>query len=157
VLDHDSGGPGVSWARQLRTGDRVSFSGPEGSFVLRDGAYHVFAGDETAAVAFGQMLRAVPAGAGVYGVIEAGEAADRLPLDRALNWQYRNGRPAAGSQTLLEALRRLQLPSKPGVAYLAGEARTIQLLRRHLVTERQWPRQAVRTKPFWTPAKRGLD
>ena len=79
VLDHDSGGPGVSWARQLRTGDRVSFSGPEGSFVLRDGAYHVFAGDETAAVAFGPMLRAVPAGAGVYGVVEAG---DRLSLDR---------------------------------------------------------------------------
>jgi NADPH-dependent ferric siderophore reductase len=157
VLDHDGGGPGVRWARQLRAGDRVSFSAPQGSFVLRDGAYHVFAGDETAAVAFGPMLRALPAGAGVYGVIEAGEPGDRLPLDRPLTWQYRNGQPAAGSQTLLEALRGLQLPSEPGVAYLAGEARTIQLLRRHLVSERGWPRQAVRTKPFWTPGKRGLD
>lgn len=64
---------------------------------------------------------------------------------------------AAASQTLLEALARLELPAEPGIAYLAGEARTIQLLRRHLVSDRGWPRQAVRMKPFWTPGKRGLD
>jgi NADPH-dependent ferric siderophore reductase len=157
VLDHDTGGPGARWARQLRAGHRVSFSGPQGSFVLRDGAYHVFAGEETAAVAFGPMLRALPPAVPVYGVIEAGEPGDRLPLDRPLHWQYRNGQPAASSQTLLEAFTQLELPSDPGVAYLAGEARTIQLLRRHLVTERGWPRQAIRTKPFWTPGKRGLD
>jgi NADPH-dependent ferric siderophore reductase len=45
----------------------------------------------------------------------------------------------------------------PGIAYLAGEARTIQLLRRHLVSDRGWPRQAIRMKPFWAPGKRGLD
>jgi NADPH-dependent ferric siderophore reductase len=157
VLDHGDGGPGVRWARQLRAGDLVSFAGPQGSFGLHDGAYHVFAGDETAAVAFGPMLRALPPGAGVYGVIEIGEPGDRLPLDRPLRWQYRDGQSAASSQSLLEAFAGLDLPSEPGVAYLAGEARTIQLLRRHLVSERGWPRRAVITKPFWTPGKRGLD
>ena len=52
---------------------------------------------------------------------------------------------------------RLELPATPGVAYLAGEARTIQMLRRHLVAERGWPRQAIRTKPFWAPGKTGMD
>jgi NADPH-dependent ferric siderophore reductase len=80
-----------------------------------------------------------------------------LPLNRELRWQYRHGQPAAASQTLLAALARLELPDQPGVAYLAGEARTIQLLRRHLVTERGWPRQAICTKPLWTPGRRGLD
>jgi NADPH-dependent ferric siderophore reductase len=157
VLDHDNGGPGTQWARQLRTGHPVSFSRPEGSFVLREGAYHVFAGEETAAVAFGAMLRALPPAVPVYGIIEVDEPDDRLPLGGNLHWQYRKGRPAAASQTLLEAFTQLQLPSEPGIAYLAGEARTIQLLRRHLVTERGWPRQAICTKPFWTPGKRGLD
>jgi NADPH-dependent ferric siderophore reductase len=69
------------------------------------------------------------------------------------NWRQ----PAASSQTLLQSLTQLQLPSEPGTAYLAGEARTIQMLRRHLITERRWPRQAIRTKPFWTPGRRGLD
>jgi NADPH-dependent ferric siderophore reductase len=157
VRDHDGDGPGARWARQVRAGHRVTFSRPEGSFVPREGGYHVFAGEETAAVAFGAMLRALPPAAPVYGVIEADEPEDRLPLGRELTWQYRNGRPAAASHTLLEAFTRLQLPSEPGTAYLAGEARTIQLLRRHLVAERGWPRQAIRIKPFWTPGKRGLD
>jgi NADPH-dependent ferric siderophore reductase len=157
VLDHETGGPGARWARQLRTGQSVSFSRPEGSFVLREGPYHVFAGEETASVAFGAMLHALPPDARAYGIIEADEPDSRLPLPRELHWQYRHGRPAAASQPLLQAFSRLQLPSEPGIAYLAGEARTIQLLRRHLIAERGWPRQAVRAKPFWTPGRRGLD
>lgn len=158
VLDHDgAAGPGARWARQLRVGDRVTFGGPEGHFVLGDGPYHVFAGEETAAVAFGAMLRALPVGTPAYGVIEVDEPEDRLPFPRELDWVYRHGRPAAASPTLLEAFTRLELPAGPGVGYLAGEARTIQLLRRHLVSDRGWPRQAIRMKPFWTPGKRGLD
>jgi NADPH-dependent ferric siderophore reductase len=61
------------------------------------------------------------------------------------------------ARTLLAAFSRLSLPAEPGIAYLAGEARTIQLLRRHLVSDRGWPRQAIRMKPFWAPGKRGLD
>jgi NADPH-dependent ferric siderophore reductase len=157
VLDHGGDGPGARWARQLRTGHQVTFNRPEGSFVPREAGYHVFAGEETAAVAFGAMLRALPPAVPVYGIIEVDETADCLPLGRELTWQYRRGRHAAASQSLLEAFTRLQLPGAPGTAYLAGEARTIQMLRRHLVADRGWPRQAVRTKPFWTPGKRGLD
>lgn len=158
VLDHATGGPGARWARELQTGQPVTFGHPEGSFVLRgDAPYHVFAGEETAAVAFSAMLAALPEGAPVYPLLEAAGPDDRLPLGRDLAWLYRDGRSAAASPILLEAARRLELPSEPGVAYLAGEARTVQLLRRHFVAERGWPRQSVRSKPFWAPGKRGLD
>jgi NADPH-dependent ferric siderophore reductase len=157
VLNHDTGGPGTRWARQLRAGQAVSFGRPEGSFVVREAGYHVFAGEETAAVAFGTMLRALPPDTQAYGIIEVDEEEDRLPLSRQLHWQYRHGRSAAASRTLLDAFTRLELPGQPGIAYLAGEARTVQLLRQHLVAERGWPRQAIRTKPFWTPGRRGLD
>jgi NADPH-dependent ferric siderophore reductase len=43
------------------------------------------------------------------------------------------------------------------VAYVAGVARTIQAVRNAFVHERRWPRKAIRTKPFWTPGKRGLE
>lgn len=157
VHDHDGEGPGSRWARQLREGQNVTFGRPEGSFVLRDGDYHVFAGEETAAVAFGAMLRAIPAGVPAYGVIEVDEPEDHLPIDAEFRWLYRRGRPAAASRSLVDGLAELELPKQPGVAYLAGEARTIQMLRNHLVAERGWPRQAIRTKPFWTPGKRGMD
>jgi NADPH-dependent ferric siderophore reductase len=161
VLDHDDPGPGARWAREVRSGDAVTLSEPEGSFTLRDGRYHVFAGDETAAVAFGAMVRALPDAARAYAVIEVGDPDDCLPLDgppgAEVRWQYRRGRPAAASESLVKGVAALDLPSEPGIAYLAGEARTIQMLRRHLVTDRGWPRRAIVMKPFWTPGRRGLD
>jgi NADPH-dependent ferric siderophore reductase len=160
VFDHGGDGPGERWARALSVDDTVHFGRPEGSFTLADqdtDTYHVFAGEETAAVAFGALLRALPAQVTAYGVIEVDEPTDQLPLDREFRWLYRHGQPAASSEALVNGLAELPLPSSPGVAYLAGEARTIQMLRRHLVSERGWPRRSVRTKPFWAPGKRGMD
>jgi NADPH-dependent ferric siderophore reductase len=156
VLDHGEG-PGSRWVRKLQPGDNVVFTKPQGDFILRPGRYHLFAGEETASVAFGPMLRALPDGVRAYGVIEVDSPADRLPLP-SVSWQYRNGAPAAESSTLVAAVKDLDLPGGlPGVAYLAGEARTIQAIRAHLVDDRGWPRRSILTKPFWTPGKTGLE
>jgi len=84
--------------------------------------YHLFAGEETASVAFGAMLRALPAGARVYGAVEVAGQDDRLPLPRAaeLCWRFRGDAPAVSSASLVSAVRDLDLPAEPGVAYLAG-------------------------------------
>jgi NADPH-dependent ferric siderophore reductase len=152
VLDHGDG-PGARWARSVRPEQEVVFGKPEGSLVTRPSAY-LFAGEETAAVAFGPMLRAL-GDAPAYGVIEADTPADRLPVD--LTWRFREGASAASSATLVQAVRDLDLPDEPGTAYLAGEARTIQAVRSHLVRDRGWPRRSVITKPFWTPGKKGTE
>ena len=157
VLDHGDG-PGARWARAAEPGQEVVFTKPEGSFVPQAGPYHVFVGEETASVPFGAMLRSLGE-APSYGVLEVDTPEDRLPLDlgQGLSWRYRDGGPAASSTALLEAVRALDLPAEPGVAYVAGEARTVQSVRAHLVGERGWPRRSVLTKPFWTPGKKGLE
>jgi NADPH-dependent ferric siderophore reductase len=164
IFDHgDSNGPGAQWARTARPGDELRLLKPEGDFTLTPAGYHLFAGEETAQVAYGAMLRALPAGARVFGRLEVDSPDERLGPgddpnpDWDLDWSYRRGRPAASAQTLADTVRGLDLPAEPGLAYLAGEARTIQLIRRHLVEERHWPRRNVRTKPFWTPGKKGLE
>ncbi|WP_329138669.1 siderophore-interacting protein [Streptomyces sp. NBC_01476] len=164
VYDHgDSSGPGAEWARTARSGDELRLLKPEGDFTTAPADYHLFAGEETAQVAYGAMLRALPAGARVFGRLEVDSPDERLDLgqdrnqDWDLAWSYRRGRPADSALTLVDAVRALDLPADPGIAYLAGEARTIQLVRRHLVEDRHWPRRSVRTKPFWTPGKKGLD
>jgi NADPH-dependent ferric siderophore reductase len=159
VLDHPEPGPGVRWSRSAHIGQRVAFTRPEGRLVLQDRArYHLFVGDETASVAFGAMLRALPAAARVHAALAVDAPADRLPLARPndITWTYRDNASTTDS-ALLDTLRSFELPTEPGMAYIAGEARTCQSARRHLTHERNWPRKAITVKPFWTPGKRGLD
>lgn len=152
VLDHEGDGPGARWAREARAGDEVRLGKPEGSFTLRpDAAHHVFVGDETASVAFGAMLAALPDGSRVSGCVETRAADDRLPLTHAgrLDWVLR------GTVPLPEAVGRLA-PAPGGIAYVAGEARTVQAVR-HVLRDAGWDRRSVLTKPFWAPGKRGLE
>jgi NADPH-dependent ferric siderophore reductase len=164
VYDHgDSNGPGAEWARTAQPGDELRLGKPEGTFTTAPAGYHLLAGEETAQVAYGAMLRALPGTTRVFGCLEIDRPDERIDFGQDLNpnwdlnWSYRRGRPAARATTLVDAVRGLDLPAEPGVAYLAGEAKTIQLVRRHLVEERRWPRRNVRTKPFWTPGKKGLE
>jgi NADPH-dependent ferric siderophore reductase len=155
VLDHPADGPGARWSRQVRAGQPVTFTRPQGRLVLREDApYHLFVGDVTAIPAFGAMLNALPASAHTQGVIEINHPDDRVRLPRGgeARWVRRHG-----PDSLVAALRDLDLPAEPGAAYVAGEARTCQAVRRHLVAERGWPRRAVVVKPFWAPGRRGLD
>jgi NADPH-dependent ferric siderophore reductase len=159
VLDHGDG-PGAHWARELSKGDEVLLRKPAGTLVTaKDAAYHVFAGEETGSVAFGAMLGALPARERVYGAIEIAREDDRLPLPRTdeISWRFRGDASAAASATLVSAVHDFDLPAGPGVAYLAGEARTCQAVRAHLVGERGWPRRSVLVKPFWAPGKKGME
>jgi NADPH-dependent ferric siderophore reductase len=157
VLDHGDG-PGARWARSLRPGDDVLLSPPEGAMVLRPAPYHLFVGEETAAVAFSPMLAELAArGEPWHAVIEVDGPASRLPMPDGVTWCYRGGEPAASSATLLAAVARLDLPAEPGSAYVAGEARTAAAVCQHLTRDRGWPRRAIRSKPFWSPGRTGLD
>ena len=156
VVDHGDG-PGAQWARSLAVGDEVMTSRPQGDFVLRPSAHHLMVGEETASVAFAAMLRSMPADESALVVLEVDTPGDALPMPVDVVWRHRAGRPAASSQSLLDAVRELVLPAGSVTAYLAGEARTIQLIRRHLVDDRGWSRRDIRTKPFWTPGKTGLE
>lgn len=145
--------PAKRWAANVSVGDEVNFTRPQGNLVVcHDAPYHLFAGEETASVAFAAMLRSLPVGAEVHGVIEGEPGATPLPLARPLTHVVRRDATA-----LADALRTLDLPDQPGVAYLAGEARTIQTLRRILIDERGWDRRQVVTKPFWTPGRTGME
>ncbi|MEU6255936.1 siderophore-interacting protein [Streptomyces sp. NPDC047043] len=153
VLDHAGAGPGAHWGRSVAIGERVRLGRPEGSFTLRpEAAHHVFAGEETASVAFGAMLAALPDGARVSGCVETETTADRLPLPHSdrLDWLTRGG------TSLPDAIRRLA-PEPGGIAYVAGEARTVQQVRQTLVREFGWDRRSVLTKPFWAPGRKGLE
>ncbi|MFG1947086.1 siderophore-interacting protein [Nonomuraea sp. NPDC048826] len=151
-------GIGLRWVESVRPGEPVTFWGPQGDFATRDADFHLFVGEETAACAFGPMIRALGEEARVYGVLESDRPGEELPLDgpHDLRRVHRHGASAVASPVLLAGLAALELPGNTGAAYVAGEARTCQLVRNYLVRERNWPRTSIKVKPFWAPGKRGL-
>ncbi|MET8867585.1 siderophore-interacting protein [Nonomuraea sp. NPDC004580] len=154
---YEGDGIGLAWARDARPGDRVTFWWPQGDFFTREADFHLFIGEETAGAAFGPMIRALGDAAEVHGVVEAEAPEHDLPLPgRPLRRVHRHGAPAVASRVLLDAVAELDLPGNTGAAYVAGEARTCQLVRDFLVRERNWPRTSIKVKPFWAPGKRGL-
>ncbi len=159
VFDH--GNPdsiAIPWEKAARPGQYVAFMRDPRALPLNpDAPWHLFAGEETAAVGFGTLLRALPGDVPVFGVHQANTEADHIDLPRPLTRITRHGASAASSQQLVDAVTALDLPDPPGAAHLAGEARTIQMIRTHLVNDRGWNRRDIITKPFWTPGKRGMD
>jgi NADPH-dependent ferric siderophore reductase len=163
VALHKAGGPGCTWARDVRPDDRVVVEPPRSKITL-DGtaAFHLFIGDETGAVPLLAMRAAVhrsARGGPVFGVFEAAGAGDEMPGAEgvpSLPWVHRGAAPATASRVLLRAVQALELPSATGTAYVAGESDTCRLVQRHLVEQRGWPRRAVLIQPQWKAGRPGF-
>ncbi|MER5307681.1 siderophore-interacting protein [Streptomyces sp. NPDC002773] len=157
---HRPGGPGSRWAGSVAAGDRTRVGTPRNRITLDPKArHHVFIGEETGAVPLLTMLAALPAGAAAHGVLETTgpEGEFSAPYGpRGIPWVHRGRASAVGSRVLLEAVRRLELPPGPGVAYVAGEATTCRAVVRHLCGVRAWPRYAVRTQVHWAADRTGI-
>lgn len=149
---------GLNWMREVRSGDRVRFWGPQGDFRIGSAPRHLFIGEETASAAFGPMLRAVGAGEEAIAIVEAEKPGEALPLGAGngdVRHVYRHGASPVASVRLMEAVANAAIPAQNTLAYVAGEAKTCQLVRRHLIA-RGWEPARIQVKPFWAPGKRGL-
>ncbi|GFH38216.1 siderophore-interacting protein [Streptomyces pacificus] len=157
---HRPGGPGSRWAGSAVMGDRTRVGVPRNRITLEPRArYHVFIGEETGAVPLLAMLAALPAEAAVCGVLETAGPDGEFSAPHGphrLPWVHRGRASPVGSRVLLAAVRRLQLPPEPGIAYVAGEAATCRAVVRHLCGERAWPRYAVKTQVHWAAGRTGI-
>jgi NADPH-dependent ferric siderophore reductase len=158
VALHPAGGPGCVWACSVAAGDRVVVEPPRSKITLDEAAaYHLFVGDETAAVPLLTMRAAVRGPA--YGVFESAGPGDEVPGVAGvppLPWVHRGTAPAVASRTLLRAAQDLELPAGAGAAYVAGESDTCRLVHRHLVEQRGWPRRSVHLQPHWAAGRPGF-
>ncbi|GAA1115152.1 siderophore-interacting protein [Nocardiopsis metallicus] len=159
---YEGEGIGLEWARSVRSGDPVRLWGPQGEPELEPeverAPYHLFVGEETGACAFEPLLTELGPNTRTFGVLESDTPEDEVPVSGLgqVVRVHRNGESAASSPLLPAAVAAMELPDEPGFALVAGEARTGQAVRAHLVNERGWPREAVRVKAFWTPGRKGL-
>jgi NADPH-dependent ferric siderophore reductase len=155
---HGEGASGP-WLDDLKRGDDVNAVGPRGhTMVNPDADWHLFTGDETCIPGIFAMIEGLPAKTRAYAFIEVGHDDDRLPLeaqaDARLTWVSRNGRDAAPSRIVFDAVENFELPAGRGHAYVIGETSNVRTLR-HRLLERGFARDQICAEGYWRPGRIG--
>jgi NADPH-dependent ferric siderophore reductase len=153
-------GAGVAseWAQRAEPGKPVAVSGPGRGYTIdRDAPGFVLAGDETAIPAIGQLLEALPNEPPVQVHIEVAHPDARLPLadhpQATVEW---HAQPAGASHgdALVSAVRGTDIGPDTRV-WAAGEAATMQRIRRHLFDDRGLPRARAWVRGYWKHGRSG--
>jgi len=148
-------GPASAWAEQAAVGQQLTIAGPGRSYAVDPEAdWYVLAGDDTAIPAICTILDALPPSVKAVALIEVVDAAEEHALEtRSANteirWLQRGTDPRHAGRELETAVRRMELPSGAGRIYVACEAEAMRRIRRHLVTERAFPRERLVTRGYW--------
>lgn len=148
-------GPAATWAAQVRVGQNLVVGGPRGSSVisLEGMDSHVLVGDETALPAIGRRLEELPASFSALVVRESDGGATDYPLQsRAALKIVEVSRAAQGvspGQEIIEALRKLTLPSGQCFIWVATESQAARAIRRYLTDERGLDRHWIKAAGYW--------
>jgi NADPH-dependent ferric siderophore reductase len=158
---HGDLGPASRWAQQAAPGDRVSILAPvrddNGGVDFQPPAgtdWVLLTADETALPAVAGILDWLPAGTPVRAWIEVAHPDDRVPLttaaDADITWLVRERPGTDRTAALLAAVRAAgDLPPGTPYAWIAGEAASVRALRRHLVNDRGFARDAICFTGYW--------
>ena len=151
------GGAVSEWAERVAVGDPAALSGPGrgATFPPETETFHLL-GDETALPAIAQLLEWLPRDATVtvHAEVLTDDAIRPLPgrPGAEITWlvQPPDGRPG---DRLVAAARELPMPEHSHV-WAAGEAASMQAIRKHCFDERGMPRSRTTIRGYWKPARR---
>lgn len=161
IVLHGTGGPGSRWAASAAPGDRVGILDESTTYQPPAGtSWQLLLADESALPAVGSILEGLPASTPVIVYAEVPTPADVQDLstsaDLSLHWLPRGPGEPVG-QRLLTALPPAALPPGTPYVWLAGEQRMVRQARRHLVSERGYPRSAVCFMSYWRRGRRAEE
>ena len=148
-------GPASRWAEQAAVGQSLTIAGPGRSYAVDPEAdWYVLAGDDTAIPAICTILDVLPPSVKALALLEVVDAAEEHALEtRSANteirWLRRGADPRKAGRELEAAVRRMELPPGAGRIYVACEADAMRRIRRHLITERAFPRERLVTRGYW--------
>ncbi len=148
-------GPASAWAAQAAVGQTLALAGPGRSYAVDSTAdWYVLAGDDTAIPAICTILEILPATVKALVLLEVVDGSEEHALEaRTANtevrWLRRGPDAANAGRELEAAVRRIELPAGSGRIYVACESDAMRRIRRHLLHERQFPRERLVTRGYW--------
>ena len=114
--------------------------------------WHLLMGDDTALPAISRRLAELPAGARAEILLEVDGPGDHIAFESAAEievvWVHRDS-AVAGSLPLLDALRRMRMPTGFFHAWIGCESAQAKALRAYLVTECLASPKWIRASGYW--------
>lgn len=151
------GGVVSEWAEHVAVGAPAALSGPGRGFEWPDETttFHLL-GDETAVPAIGQLLTVLPRAAAitVHAEVEAQHAIRPLPdhPDVTVEWLLRDPTAPPGARLVAAATALPEIDPATHV-WAAGEAASMQAIRKHLFDERELARFQATIRGYWKPER----
>jgi NADPH-dependent ferric siderophore reductase len=149
-------GAAAQWAGEASPGDEVALSGPGRGYVVEpDAPAYFLAGDETAIAAMSQLLETIPADKPVTVRIETAVDDASIPVPAHPGAEVRwcpLPEGAASGEELIRAVADAQIVDGARI-WVAGEAASVQRIRRHLFEERAIPRAHAAVRGYWKRGK----
>ncbi|MEO6997494.1 MAG: siderophore-interacting protein [Terracoccus sp.] len=156
---HGDDGVAGPWAARAQPGETLTARGPGGGFAPDPSAdWHLLVGDESALPAIGAAVRALPADAVGYVVVEVPDREHEVglsaPAGLEVTWVHHSAtsdlETDAPDRALASTVRAL--PWRPGRvhAFVHGEARAVMHgIRPYLLKERRVPRADTSISGYW--------
>ncbi|MGH1490159.1 MAG: siderophore-interacting protein [Acidimicrobiales bacterium] len=150
---HGDEGYAGTWAKRAKPGDRLQFTGPNGSFQPSDTVdWHLFVGDESAIPAIAATLESLPAGSAamVFAVVDSPDHELELQsaADITLTWLYRDS--STDPETLLpQAVAAATFLEGTFDVFVHGEAGEVRAVRKHLVADRGVDPDTKSISAYW--------
>lgn len=146
------GGAVADWVETVRPGEQCAVSGPgRGETIDASARRYLLVGDETAIPAIEQLLDAIPVDVSVAVHVEIADERARLDLPphphAAVTWHLADHDEPPGS-TLRRAVAAAEIDDETRV-WAAGEAASVQAIRKHLYDERGTPRSHTTIRGYW--------
>jgi NADPH-dependent ferric siderophore reductase len=156
IVLHGSG-PMASWAASASAGDPVAISGTGRGYTVLGGVPYVLAGDEAALPAITTILDALPSDTSAQVLVEVAhldaELPLRLPEAATVGWHELPVGSPPGS-ALVDAVVSTAIPPDARV-WAAGEAASVQRIRRHLFETVGLPRAQCSVRGYWKHGRAG--
>ncbi|WP_025764500.1 siderophore-interacting protein [Dyadobacter tibetensis] len=154
-----SGGVGSQWAKHCKVGDNVYYKLKKGKFLVDDSAdSYLLLGDLSALSHLYMINRHLGLGKQVQSIIYSQQYEQLFTdVDGSKPFDFYEMAPYP-RELVIPKLKEIVtgLPGK-AIIYIAGDSRLCIAVTQYLRKELNWESKQIKTKPFWSPDKKGLE
>jgi NADPH-dependent ferric siderophore reductase len=149
---HD-GGLGAMWAENAKPGDHLEIGGPRGSTVISS-PWWLLVGDETALPAVGRRLEEMSPNTRVISILAVtGPEEEQDFSTKSIykpHWVHRPATQASDPTPILRVLSSVDLPSGPGMIWVAAEEQVSRAVREYALNVLRHPTEWIKASAYWS-------